>query len=312
MLVYSIKRLLYGGATILILATLIFFLMHAAPGDPLMGEKASNPEIRANLVKQYGLDQPLLVQYYRFMHSVFIKWDFGISYTQKNRMVNDIIREHFPVSAILGLLAIVMAAVGGITFGALTALYRNKLPDRIIMILVIIGVSVPNFVFAAWGQFFIVKINALFDATVIPVAGWGTFHHMLAPAFFLELGTLAYLTRLMRSSMLEVVNTDYIRTAKAKGLSPARIFFQHQFRNAILPIVTVLGYAFAAITTGGFVVETLFAVPGLGRYFVQAVQQLDYTVIMGTGVFYGSYLIIMANIIDIIYGFVDPRIRVGR
>ncbi|OQW46302.1 MAG: peptide ABC transporter permease [Proteobacteria bacterium SG_bin7] len=312
MFAYVIKRLVYGVATILILATLIFFLMHAAPGDPLLGEKASSPEIRANLVKHYGLDQPLLVQYGRFMYSVFIKWDFGISYAQKNRFVNDIIREHFPVSAVLGLLAIVMAAVGGILFGALTALYRNKLPDRIIMILVIIGVSVPNFVFAAWGQFFIVKINAFFDATVIPVAGWGTFQHMLAPAFFLELGTLAYLTRLMRSSMLEVVNTDYIRTAKAKGLSPARIFFQHQFRNAILPIVTVLGYAFAAITTGGFVVETLFAVPGLGRYFVLAVQQLDYTVIMGTGVFYGSYLIIMANIIDIIYGFVDPRIRVNR
>ena len=312
MLGFAFRRLLFGVATIFILATLIFFLMHAAPGDPLMGEKASNAEIRANLVKQYGLDKPLIVQYANFMYSVFIKWDFGISYTQKNRFVNDIIREHFPVSAILGALAVLMAAIGGILFGALTALYHNKLPDRIIVILVIIGVSVPNFVFAAWGQFLITKLNTWVGETVIPVAGWGDFQHMIAPAFFLELGTLAYLTRLMRSSMLEVINTDYIRTAKAKGLSSSRIFFHHQLRNAILPVVTVLGYAFAAITTGGFVVETLFAIPGLGRYFVQAVQQLDYTVIMGTGVFYGSYLIIMANLIDIIYGFVDPRIRVNK
>ncbi len=312
MLAFVAKRIVSGLVTILLLATFIFFAMHAAPGDPLMGEKASNAEVRANLMKYYGLDKPLLVQYFHFMENIFIHGDFGISYTQKNRQVNDIIKEHFPVSAMLGALAVVMAAFGGVALGGITALYRNRLPDRILMLAVIVCVSVPTFVFAAWGQYFIVQLNAWAGKTILPVAGWGSFEHMIAPAIFLELGTLAYLTRLMRSSMLEVVNTDYIRTAKAKGLSPARIFFQHQLRNAILPVITVLGYAFAAITTGGFVVESLFAIPGLGRYFVQAVQQLDYTVIMGTGVFYGSYLVLVAQLIDIVYGLVDPRIRVGK
>ncbi|MDZ4661726.1 MAG: ABC transporter permease [Pseudomonadota bacterium] len=312
MLSFIFRRMVSAVVTILALATLIFFAMHAAPGDPLLESKASSPEIRANLLKHYGLDKPLIVQYGLFMSNVFLKWDFGISYSQKNRRVNDIIRDHFPVSAILGLLAIVMATVGGILFGALTALFRNRLPDRVIMMLVIFGISVPNFVFAAWGQYWFTVLNAWAGWTVIPVAGWGTFHEMIAPAVFLEVGTLAYLTRLMRSSMLEVVTTDYIRTAKAKGLSPLRIFFSHQLRNAILPIITTLGVALAAITTGGFVIENLFAIPGLGRYFVQAVQQLDYTVIMGTGVFYGAYLIIMVQIVDVIYGFVDPRIRVSK
>lgn len=312
MLSFIFRRLVSASVTILALATLIFFAMHAAPGDPLLDTKASSPEIRANLLKHYGLDKPLIVQYGLFMRNVFLKWDFGISYSQKNRRVNDIIKDHFPVSAVLGLLAIVMAATGGILFGALTALNRNKLPDKAIMALVILGISVPNFVFAAWGQYLFTVLNAWAGWTVIPVAGWGTFHEMIAPAFFLEVGTVAYLTRLMRSSMLEVVTTDYIRTAKAKGLSPMRIFFSHQLRNAVLPIVTTLGVALAAITTGGFVIENLFAIPGLGRYFVQAVQQLDYTVIMGTGVFYGAYLILMVQLVDIIYGFVDPRIRVNK
>jgi ABC-type dipeptide/oligopeptide/nickel transport system permease component len=238
-----------------------------------------------------------------------LRGDFGISFTQQNRKVNDIIRDHFPVSATLGLLAVFFAAIGGIVWGALTAIYRNRLPDIIIMFLVILGISVPSFVFAALGQLSLVKINQLLGSSVIPVAGWGTFGHMLVPSLVLGLGTMALLTRLMRSSMLEVVNEDYIKTAKAKGLSPIRIFFKHQLRNAILPVLTVLGPQIAAITTGGFVVELVFAIPGLGRYFVQAVQQLDYTVIMGTTVFYGAFLVFMVILVDIIYGFVDPRVR---
>jgi ABC-type dipeptide/oligopeptide/nickel transport system permease component len=164
-------------------------------------------------------------------------------------------------------------------------------------------------VFAALGQLLLVNLNALLGFSLIPVAGWGTFSHMLMPSMVLGLGTMALLTRLMRSSMLEIVNEDYIKTAKAKGLSPLRIFFKHQLRNAILPVVTVLGPQIAAITTGGFVVELVFAIPGLGRYFVQAVQQLDYTVIMGTAVFYGAFLVLMVIIVDIAYGFIDPRVR---
>jgi ABC-type dipeptide/oligopeptide/nickel transport system permease component len=284
--------------------------MHQVPGDPLMNDKAVSAEIRANLEAKYGLDKPVTEQYFIFLGNM-LSGDFGISFTQQNRKVNDIIRDPFPVSAILGLLAIFFAATGGILWGALTAIYRNRLPDMAIMFFVILGISVPSFVFAARGQLFLVNLNSLFGQSIIPVAGWGTIWHMLMPAMVLGLGTMALLTRLMRSSMLEVVNEDYIKTARAKGLSPTRIFFKHQLRNAVLPVITVLGPQIAAITTGGFVVELVFAIPGLGRYFVQAVQQLDYTVIMGTTVFYGAFLVLMVIIVDILYGFIDPRVRLS-
>ncbi|HCC43071.1 MAG TPA: ABC transporter permease, partial [Gammaproteobacteria bacterium] len=277
---------------------------------PLMNDKAVTDEIRANLEAKYGLDRPLPEQYVIFIANM-LRGDFGISFTQQNRRVNDIIRDHFPVSATLGILAIIFAAAGGILWGALTAIYRNRLPDIFIMFLVILGISVPSFVFAALGQLLLVNINSWAGGSVLPVAGWGSFAHMLMPALVLGLGTMAFLTRLMRSSMLEVVNEDYIRTAKAKGLSVTRIFFHHQLRNAILPVITVLGPQIAVITTGGFVVELVFAIPGLGRYFVQAVQQLDYTVIMGTTVFYGAFLVLMVIIVDILYGFIDPRVRLS-
>ncbi len=308
MLKYILKRLLHGLITVWFIATATFVAMHAVPGDPLSGEKAMTPEIRHNLEVKYGLDKPVLEQYRIYLGNM-LKGDFGISYTQQNREVNDIIREHFPVSATLGILAVVFAAMGGILWGALTATYRNRLPDVVIMFLVILGISVPSFVFAALGQLALVKINGWTGITLFPVAGWGTVMHMVVPSIVLGLGTMAYLTRLMRSSMLEVTNTDYVRTAKSKGLPPARIFLKHQLRNAILPVVTVLGPAIAAITTGGFVVELVFAIPGLGRYFVQAVQQLDYTVIMGTTVFYGAFLVLMVIIVDIVYGLIDPRVR---
>jgi len=294
--------------TVWFIATATFMAMHMVPGDPLMNDKAVSAEIRKNLEVKYGLDKPVVEQYFIFMGNM-LQGDFGISFTQQNRRVNDIIRDHFPVSATLGLLAIFFAATGGVIWGALTAIYRNRLPDIIIMFLVILGISVPSFVFAALGQLMLVNINSLLGFSLIPVAGWGTFSHMLMPSMVLGLGTMALLTRLMRSSMLEIVNEDYIKTAKAKGLSPMRFFFKHQLRNAILPVITILGPSIAAITTGGFVVELVFAIPGLGRYFVQAVQQLDYTVIMGTTVFFGAFLVLMVILVDIIYGFVDPRVR---
>lgn len=309
MFLYTLKRILYGLVTVWFIATATFIAMHSVPGDPLLNEKATSDVIRKNLEKKYGLDKPIGQQYLIYISNM-LKGDFGVSFTQQNRRVNDIIREHFPVSAILGVLAITFAALGGILWGAITALNRNKLPDIIIMFLVILGISVPSFVFAALGQLSIIQVNNFFNVSILPVAGWGEFTHMLMPALVLGLGTMAFLVRLMRSSMLEVINSDYVRTAKAKGLSASRIFFSHQLRNAVLPVITILGPAIAAITTGGFVVEQIFAIPGLGRYFVQAVQQSDYTVIMGTTVFYGAFLVFMVILVDIIYGFVDPRIRV--
>jgi ABC-type dipeptide/oligopeptide/nickel transport system permease component len=179
------------------------------------------------------------------------------------------------------------------------------------MFLVMLGISVPSFVVAAVSQLALVKINSFLGFSLLPVAGWGTIWHMLVPSMVLGLSTMAYLTRLMRSSMLEITSADYIRTARAKGLPPARIFLKHQLRNAVLPVVTVLGPAIATITVGGFVVELVFAIPGLGRYFVEAVQQLDYTVIMGTTVFYGAFLVFMVLLVDIIYVFIDPRVRLA-
>lgn len=311
MLKYFAKRLVLGLVTIWFIASATFFGMHAVPGDPLAGDKAVTAQIRANLEAKYGLDKPLGTQYLIYLGNI-AKGDFGISYTQENRRVNDIIREHFPISATLGILAIVFAGLGGVLWGALTALYRNRWPDVVIMFLVILGISVPSFVVAAISQWSLVGLNVAAGTNVLPIGGWGSVWHMLVPALVLGLSTMAYLTRLMRSSMLEVVGTDYIRTAKAKGLPATQIFSRHQLRNAILPVITVLGPAIAGITTGGFVVEIVFAIPGLGRYFVQAIQQLDYTVIMGTTVFYGAFLVFMVILVDLLYGLVDPRIRVDQ
>jgi ABC-type dipeptide/oligopeptide/nickel transport system permease component len=306
-LAYILKRLAQGAVTVWFIATATFVAMHAVPGNPLRGERIANEQILANLEARYGLDKPLLEQYVIYIGGM-LRGDFGLSYVQQNRRVNDIIREHFPVSATLGILAMAFATVGGVLFGALTAIYRNRLPDVVIMFLVIVGISVPSFVVAAVSQLVLVNLNSSFGTSLLPVAGWGTVWHMLVPALVLGLSTMAYLTRLMRSSMLDITTSDFVRTARAKGLPPTRIFVRHQLRNAILPVVTVLGPQIALITTGGFVVELVFAIPGLGRYFVEAVHQLDYTVIMGTTTFYGAFLVFMVIVVDVLYSFIDPRV----
>ncbi|MEN9360582.1 MAG: hypothetical protein RL095_2117 [Verrucomicrobiota bacterium] len=319
---YIAKRLLAGLVTVFFIATATFFAMHAAPGDPLRAEKGGNKEIQDNLKARYGLDKPLFVQYGLYMKNLACG-DFGESFTQKNRRVNDIIADHFPVSALLGVMAMVWATLGGILWGALTALSRNRWPDTVIMLMVILGISVPGFVFASMVQLGIVHVNE-FLGWSIPIAAnttapadAGFFQKLglmvpslLIPSMMLGIGTMAFMTRLMRSSMLEVINSDYIRTARAKGLPPLRIFFSHQLRNAVLPLITVLGPSIAAVTTGSFVIEKIFIIPGLGKFFVEAVQQADYAVIMGTTVFYGSFLVFMVLVVDVLYGFIDPRIRV--
>ncbi len=305
---YVLWRLLQGVITVWFIATVTFFVMHNLPGDPLADDKAVSEKIRANLEEKLGLDKPVVEQYFIYMRNM-IQGDFGLSFVHENRRVNEIIRDHFPVSAILGILAIVIAGFGGILWGALTALYRNRWPDIAIILLVILGISVPSFVFATVGQLVLVTMNNLAGFEVLPVAGWGTVAHMLIPALVLGLGTMAFLTRLMRTSMLEIVSSDFVRTAKAKGVPMAQIFSRHQLRNAVLPVVTVLGPSIAGITTGGFVVENVFGIPGLGRYFVLAVQQNDYGVIMGTTVFYGAFLVLMVILVDILYAVIDPRVR---
>ncbi len=305
---YILWRLVQGVVTVWFIATATFFVMHNIPGDPLADDKAVSEEIRENLERKMGLDKPVLQQYVIYMGNM-LRGDFGLSFQHENRRVNEIIRQHFPVSAILGILAIVIAGLGGVMWGALTALYRNRWPDIVIILLVILGISVPSFVFATVGQLALVTINKIAGIEVLPVAGWGTIAHMLVPALVLGLGTMAFLTRLMRTSMLEIVSADFIRTARAKGVPMAQIFSKHQLRNAVLPVVTVLGPSIAGITTGGFVVENVFGIPGLGRYFVLAVQQNDYGVIMGTTVFYGAFLVLMVILVDILYAVIDPRVR---
>ncbi len=311
MIQYIFKRIATGILTTFFIATATFTAMHLVPGDPISGNKAMSAEIRAHVEKKYGLDQPVFHQYLKFLGNM-IHGDFGISFAQQNRSVNDIIREHFPVSASLGVLAVFFATIFGVVYGSVAALYRNRFPDHLIMLGVILGISMPSFVFAALGQLGITELNQITKRNILPVGGWGTLSHMILPGIVLGLSTMAFLTRLMRSSVLEVLNQDYIKTAKAKGLPPLRIFFSHIFRNSILPVITYLGPAIAAITTGGFVVESVFAIPGLGRYFVQAVQQLDYTVIMGLTVFYGSFLVFMVITVDIIYCLIDPRIALAK
>jgi len=308
---YAIKRIFQGLITIWFIATATFAAMHAVPGDPLSNEKATTEAIRKNLEARYGLDRPVFPDQYFIFLGNMAKGDFGLSFTQQNRRVNDIILDAFPVSAQLGVLAIAFAALGGVLLGAFTALKRNRWPDVTVMFAVILGISVPSFVFAALGQLALVNANDALGFTLLPVAGWGELSHMVMPAVVLGLSTLAFLTRLMRSSMLEVLTADYIRTARAKGVSEGGIFWRHALRNASLPVITVLGPAIAAITTGGFVVELVFAIPGLGRAFVEAVQQLDYTLIMGTTVFYGSFLVFMVIVVDLIYGLIDPRVRLA-
>ena len=308
---YAIKRIFQGLITIWFIATATFAAMHAVPGDPLSNEKATTEAIRKNLEARYGLDRPVFPDQYFIFLGNMAKGDFGLSFTQQNRRVNDIILDAFPVSAQLGVLAVAFAAIGGGLLGAFTALKRNRWPDVTVMLAVILGISVPSFVFAALGQLALVNANDALGFTLLPVAGWGELSHMVMPAVVLGLSTLAFLTRLMRSSMLEVLTADYIRTARAKGVSEGGIFWRHALRNASLPVITVLGPAIAAITTGGFVVELVFAIPGLGRAFVEAVQQLDYTLIMGTTVFYGSFLVFMVIVVDLIYGLIDPRVRLA-
>lgn len=308
MILYAAKRLLQAVVTVWFVATATFFTMHAAPGSPLASDKAVSPAVWANLEARYGLDKPVGEQYMLYLANM-LRGDFGLSYRQENREVSDIIAERFPTSAALGVAALAYAALAGVLGGALAAKFRNRLPDFAIVILAMLGVSIPSFVLAALAMLGITELNATLGFQLVPSAGWGTVGQMVAPALVLGLGTMAYVTRLMRASMLEVAGADFVRTARAKGLSTWRVFRRHQLRNAILPVMTVLGPAVAGITTGSFVVEQVFAVPGLGSHFVDSVQQSDYTLIMGLTVFYGTFLVLMVVLVDLCYGLVDPRIR---
>ncbi len=300
---YFVKRLFMAILTLWLILTATFIMMKSIPGDPFANEKMILPEIRANMEAKYGLDKPLFEQYVTYMSNL-LHGDFGISFKYKGRSVNEIIATGFPVSAALGLSACAVGLALGIIFGILAAVKRGKWPDYLVIIISILGVSVPAFVFGSLFQYvFAVKLKWF------PVAGWGTFAAFVLPTLALGLRMIAYIARMMRTSMLDVMSQDYIKTAKAKGLSGASIIWKHAFRNAIMPIITVSGSMIASTMVGSFVMENIFNIPGMGKYLVNAVKDSDYTMIMGMTAFYAIIMIVTMFLVDVVYMLVDPRVK---
>lgn len=301
---YILKRLFISVLTILVLVTIVFILVRLMPGDPFSSDKLT-PEIRLNLERYYGFDKPLIVQYITYIKNLLVG-DFGYSMKYINQSVNTIISASFPYSFDLGMRGLSISISLGLVLGLIAALNRGKSLDFMSIIIAIIGTSVPDFIIGGLLQYFFGIKWGLF-----PVAQYKGIEYTILPSIALGFYTLAMVSRLMRASMLEVVQQDYIKTAKSKGISKFRITYKHQIRNAIMPVVTVLGPTVASVLTGTFVIESIFAIPGMGKYYVQSVQNLDYTLILGMTVFYGAFLVIANMVVDILYGFIDPRIRIA-
>ena len=301
-LLYILKRILLAIFTVWVVITVTFFVMHAIPGGPFVGEKATTPAVQAAMEAKYGLDKPLIEQYGTYLKDVVTKFDFGPSLKQRGRMVIDVIMDGMKTSAKLGVIAAAISAVFGIVLGAVAALRRNKLIDRVIMVITTAFVSMPSFIMGT-------LLLALFSVKlgILPANG-STSAGLVLPIITLALYPMAYITRLTRSSMLDVLGQDYIRTAKAKGVSGARIIFGHALKNSLIPVLTYLGPMLAYIVTGSLVVEQIFAVPGIGRAFVSSITNRDYPMIMGTTIILAALIVIMNLVTDILYKVVDPRI----
>ncbi|MEW8971385.1 ABC transporter permease [Mesobacillus jeotgali] len=306
MLQYLLKRLGSMAITLLVIITLTFFLMHSIPGSPFNEERATSEAVQKNLESFYHLDEPLFVQYFIYLKSV-ATFDFGPSIKKSSQTVNEMLGRGFPVSFELGMITLIVAIFSGILLGIIAALRHNGLIDYLAMTLAVVGISVPNFVMAT---LLIQQLAVTWE--ILPVATWTSPKHMILPTLALATGPMAIIARLTRSSMLEVLTQDYIRTAKAKGLSPVKIVFKHALKNALLPVVTILGSLAASILTGTFVIEKIFAIPGMGKYFVESINQRDYPVIMGTTIFYSTVLIVMLFLVDLAYGILDPRIKLHK
>ena len=299
---YIVKRILLALVSLFAIITITYFLMNLMPGDPFMSEKASE-ENRAILIAKYGLDQPVYVQYGKYLTNL-LHGDMGTSYVlQKGRAVKDIIFESFQISMSLGVRALLLAIVCRIILGCIAGLCKDKLPDAVIRVLSSVGISMPGYVIAS-GLMILLAVNL----KVLPVnynkpGGW------LMPMLTLAIYPTSYLTRLTRASILEVMNQDYLRTERAKGMSEFVVVFIHALKNSLIPVITYLGPLTASILTGGFVAESVFSVPGLGRYFVSSISSRDYTMIMGVTIFYSALIVFMNLICDILYKIVDPRIQ---
>jgi ABC-type dipeptide/oligopeptide/nickel transport system permease component len=289
------------------MALVTFLVMHATPGSPLDPvAEGANPlplEAQKNLAAAYGLDRPLYHQFLIFLGKA-VRGDFGNSFVYKTRTVNEIIRATFPVSLFLGTLAFGVAVVGGLTLGILAAVHQNRTWDYVSVSLATFGVAVPNFVLAVFAIILFSFVVPLF-----PTGGWGSPRHWALPTLALALGPMGIVARYTRASMLEVIRADYTLTARSKGLSERPVIFKHALKNALIPVVTVLGPLFAAIGTGSFFVEAIFRVPGMGRFFVESMTGRDYPMIMAVVLTYGVFLAAMNLVVDLVYGTLDPRIR---
>lgn len=305
MLKYSIKRLLAAIPTLLILMTMAFFMMRAAPGGPFDTEKTLPPEIQANLDKKYHLDEPLIQQYGRYLLDL-VQGDFGPSFQYKDYTVNELIATGFPVSLRLGGIAVLLAFFIGSGIGIMAALRQNTATDYTLMAGAMTGISIPNFVLAP----LLILAFAVY-LQWLPAGGWngGKFSNTILPIIGLALPQIAYISRLMRGSMIEVLRGNAIRTARAKGLPEHIVILRHALKPALLPVISFLGPATAAILTGSVVIEQIFGIPGLGRYFVQGALNRDYTLVMGVVVFYGVLIILFNFIVDLLYATLDPKIR---
>ncbi|MGI5971631.1 MAG: ABC transporter permease [Oscillospiraceae bacterium] len=300
---YIVKRLVLAVLTIFIVATLTFFLMNLVPGGPFVSEKSISAEAQKALNEKFGLDKPLIVQYKNYMLSV-LHGDFGLSLKQRGRTVSEIIATKFPVSARIGGMSVLIAMVVGTVLGSVAALCRGTWIDKLIIVIATSGIAFPSFIICTVGLY-------LFGVYLgwLPTFGLTSPLHYILPVFALSFYPTAYIARLMRSSMLDVIGQDYMRTSRAKGLSQFKGLFKHALRNAILPVITYVGPLLAYTLTGSFIVEKIFVIPGLGGQFISSIMNRDYTMIMGTTIFLAALLIVINVLVDIVYKIVDPRIQ---
>ncbi len=300
---YLFKRLLVTVLSQLLIVTVVFLVIHAIPGGPFAREKKLPPEIIKNLNERYHLNDSLWKQYTDYMGNL-LKGDLGPSFRYEDQSVNDLIKRGFPVSATLGAIVVLFSLIVGSLTGIVAALNHNKWPDFLAMLLAMVNFSVPSFILAPLLLYvFALKLNWF------PPAMWGEPEQIILPSLALSAGPTAFIASLVRSSMLETMVQDYIKTARAKGLSEKSVIFRHAFKNAVIPVVTYLGPLIAGVFTGSFVIERVFAIPGLGEHFVTSISNRDYTVIMGVTIFYSTFLMVMNLLVDILYVVIDPRIK---
>lgn len=302
-LLYIIKRIVLAILTVWVVITVTFFVMRAVPGGPFMSEKAVTPAAQAALEAKYGLDKPLMEQYFTYLKDVVTKLDFGPSLKQRGRTVMAIISDGMKTSVKLGVTAAFSALAVGIVLGSVAALRRNKFIDKVIMVITTAFVSMPSFIMGS-----LLLVLFAIKLSILPANG-STTQGLILPIITLALYPMAYITRLTRSSMLDVLGQDYIRTAKAKGVSGGKIIFGHALKNSLIPVITYFGPMLAYIVTGSLVVEQIFAVPGIGRAFVSSINNRDYPLIMGTTIVLACLIVIMNLVSDILYKVVDPRIN---